>query len=76
MFLDYKLNFHKKFENILNKVNKIVGLLQKLQSTLPGPSLLTIYNTFDYGNIIYDQAYNESFEQKVESHYRSYTRNI
>ena len=43
MLVDYKLNFHGNFEKILNKVNKIIGLLQKLQSTLPGPSLLTIY---------------------------------
>ena len=54
------------------KVNKTIGLLRKLQNTLPRPSLVTIYNSFnrpylDYDEIIYDQDYNASFEQKVES---------
>ena len=57
---------------MLNKVNKIIGLLRKLQNTLPRPSLLTIYKSFirphlDYGDIIYDQVYNASFQQKAES---------
>ena len=58
---------------MLNKVNKTIGLLRKLQkNTLPRPSWLTIYKSFisphlDYGNVIYDQAYNASFQQKEES---------
>ena len=72
MVLDFKLNFQERFENMLNKVNETIGLLRKLQNTLPRPSLLTIYKSFirphlDYGDIIYDQAYNASFQQKVES---------
>ena len=72
MFLEFKLNFQEHFENMLNKVNKTIGLLRKLQNTLPRPSLLTIYKSFirphlDYGNVMYDQAYNVSFQQKVES---------
>ena len=72
MFLDYKLNLQEHFENMLNKVNKTIGLLRKLQNTLPRPSLLTIYKSFirphlDYGDVTYDQAYNVSFQQKVES---------
>ena len=56
---------------ILNKVNKTIGLLRKLQNILPRSALLTIYKTFirshlDYGDIIYDQAYNASFHQKLE----------
>ena len=35
MILDFKLDFQEHFENILNKVNKTIGLLQKLQNTLP-----------------------------------------
>ena len=59
MFLDFKLTFQEHLENMLNKVNKTIGLLRKLQNTLPRPSLLTIYKSFirphlDYGNIIYD----------------------
>ena len=72
MFLDFKLNFQEHFENMLDKVNKTIELRQKLQNTLPRPSLLTIYKSFIrphlyYGYIIYDQAYNASFQQKGES---------
>ena len=56
---------------ILNKVNKTIGLLRKLQNILPRSALLTIYKSFirphlDYSEIIYDQAYNASFHQKLE----------
>ena len=56
---------------ILNKINKITGLLRKLQNVLPRSALLTIYKSFirphlDYSDIIYDQAYNASFHQKLE----------
>ena len=53
--------------------NNDPGLLQNLQNTLPRPSsLLTIYKSFikprlDFGDIIYNRAYNRSFQQKVES---------
>ena len=72
MFFDFKLTFQEHFENILNNVNKAIGLLRKLQNTLSRPSLLTIYKSFirphlDYGDIIYGQTYNASFQQKVES---------
>ena len=46
MYLDFKLKFHEQFEHMLNKVNKTIGLLRKLQNTLPTPSLLTIYKSF------------------------------
>ena len=56
---------------ILNKVNKTAELLRKLHNILPRPVLLTIYKSFirphlDYGGIIYEQAYNTSFHQKLE----------
>ena len=65
-------NFQEHFENILNKVNKTAEILQKLQNTIPRSSLLTIYKSFirpdlNYSIIIYGQAYNASFQQKVES---------
>ena len=42
----------------------------KLQKILARPPLITIYKSFirshlDYGDIIYDQAYNVSFHQKI-----------
>ena len=72
MHLDAKLNFEKHLDNIMNTVAKTIGLLRKLQAGLPCPSLVTIYKAFirphlDYGDIIYDRAYNESFHQKLES---------
>ena len=49
-----------------------MGLLSKFQQILPRSSLLTIYETFirsqlDYADIIYDQAYNSAFHDKLES---------
>ena len=66
-----KKNLWPPCKNILNKVNKIIGLLHKFHNTLPRLPLLTIYKSFirphlDYGDIIYDQAYNVSFHQKLE----------
>ena len=54
------------------KVNKTLGLLRKLQNLLPRSALIIIYIAFvgthlDYGDIRYDQAYNMSFHQKLES---------
>ena len=56
---------------ILNKVNKSLGLLRKLHNILPRSAMLTIYKDFfrpylDYGSIIYDQAYDANFHQKLE----------
>ena len=72
MFLHFKLNFQEHFGNMLNRVNRTIRLPRKLQNTLPRPSLLIIYKSFirphlDYGDIIYDQTYIASFQQKVES---------
>ena len=58
--------------DILNKVNKTIGLLRKLQYVLPREPLLTIYKSFvrahlDYGDVVYDQYYNNSLHQKLES---------
>ena len=72
MHLDAKLNFEKHLDNIMSTVAKTIGLLRKLQAVLPRPSLVTIYKAFirphlDYGDIIYNRAYNESFHQKLKS---------
>ena len=72
MYLDIKLNFQEHLNNVLSKVNKTIGLLRKLQAFLPCQYLVTVYKAFtrlhlDYGDIIYDQTYNESFHQKMES---------
>ena len=72
MVLDCKLNFEEHLKTIVKKINKTIGLLRKFQNLLPRKSLLTIYKSFirpylDYGDIIYDQSYNTSFHQRLES---------
>ena len=69
--LDNCLSFEDHLTVILNKVNKTIGLLCKLQNILPRSALLTICKSFitphlDYDDIIYDQVYNASFHQKLE----------
>ena len=54
------------------KVNKTFALLRKFQNVLPRSALLTIYKCFvrtdlDYGNMIYDQAFNNYSHQKIVS---------
>ena len=72
MFLDSKLDFKNYIQSVFNKVSKTIGLLRKLQRILPRPPLITIYKSFirshlDYLDIIYDQAYNVPFHQKIDS---------
>ena len=54
--------------NIIKLHNKTTN---KFQSVLPRHFLITIYKTFirphlDYGDVIYDRAFNESFHQRLE----------
>ena len=72
MHLDKKLNFEEHLSKVETKVNKTIGIIHKLQNVLPRLALLTIYKSFirpylDYGDIIYDKAFNESFHKKLES---------
>ena len=70
--MDNRLTFDEHLTNVSNKISKTIGLLRKLQNILPRPAHLTIYKCFirphlDYGDIVYDQPYNLSFHQKLES---------
>ena len=70
--LDIKLNFSEHIKSITKKISKTMGLLRKFQQILPRSTLLTIYKTFircwlDYPDIVYDQAYNSAFHDKLES---------
>ena len=69
---DTSLSYEHHTKSILNKVNKTTGLLRRFQLILPRHSLITIYKAFirphlDYGDVIYDRAFNESFHQRLES---------
>ena len=72
LFLDQKLSFDEHIQWILIKTHKIIGMIKKLQPVIPRAALLTVYKSFlkshlDYGDVIYDRAFNESFQNKLES---------
>ena len=72
LHLDSKSFFDIHIKIILTKVNRTIGLLRKFQQVLPRPSLINIYKVFirphlDYGDVIFDQAFNNSFHQRLES---------
>ena len=61
LFLDAQLTFEQHLKVITTKVNKTIGLLQKMQKTLPRAVLMTMFKALvrahlDYGDIIYDKA--------------------
>ena len=58
----------KKLKFGAKKINTSIGLLHKLQRVLPVRSLVTRFKSFikphsDYGDIIFDQAYNIFFHE-------------
>ena len=70
--IDSKLTFENHLRMVTTKINKTIGLLCNLQNLLPRTALITIYKAFvrshlDYGDILYDQVFNLSFHQKLES---------
>ena len=70
--LDDKLDFREHFRNIFKKVKRTISFLRKLQNNLPRYPLVTIYKFFirphlDYGGILYDQTFDNSFHEKFES---------
>ena len=72
VILDSKLMFDEHVKMVSLKISKTLGLLRKLHNLLPRSALITIYKAFvrphlDHGDILYDQAYNMSFHQKLES---------
>ena len=55
----------------INKANKGIGIIRKLNNILPCNALWTIYRSFvrpdlDYGDVIYDLAENKSVSSKIE----------
>ena len=72
VILDVKLTFEEHLKNVFHKTNKMIGLLRKLSNLLPRKALVTIYKAFvrphlDYGDVLYDQAFNNSLHAKIES---------
>ena len=63
IILDNQLKFDDHIKMVLRKISKTIGLLRKLHNFLPRAALIAIYKGFirhhlDYGDILYDQAYN------------------
>ena len=57
---------------MFTKVRKTTYPLRKLNSTWPRAALVIIFKTFvrphrDYGDVLYDQAFNSAFQNKLES---------
>ena len=72
IILDESLSFEEHLKTISVKTNKTLYLLRKLQNLLPRAALITLYKSFtrpylDYDDIIYEQAFNSSFHEKLES---------
>ena len=71
MYLDEKLNFLQHIKEKTSKLNRGIGVIEKLRHILPRHSLITIYKSFvrphlDCCDIIYGQPNNESFCNKIE----------
>ena len=56
------LDIHIK--TVLSKVNKAIGLLQSLEQVLHLQSFLRRH--LDYSDIVFDQTFNNSFNQKLD----------
>ena len=72
IILDSKLTLEEHYKMVLSKTNRTIGLLGKLQNLLPREVVITIYKAFvrphlDYGDILFDQAFNASSHEKLES---------
>ena len=60
LILDVKIMFEDHLKNVFNKANKIIGYLGKFSKAFVRPNL-------DYGEVLYYQAFNNSFHAKMES---------
>ena len=71
VLLDSKSMFHE-LDIVFTKLRKAIGLLRKLNIILLRIALVTIFKTFfqphlDYSDVLYDQAFNSTFQNKLES---------
>ena len=71
VILDFSLSFDEHLISLQSKANKTIGLLPKFQNSLPRQTLVIIPKAFvrphlDYGDILYNQACNASFHQKLK----------
>ena len=72
VILDFKLTFEDHVNNVLTKVNKAVGVFRKLPNLSPKTTPISIFEALirsyiDHGEVLYDQIFNNSFKEKLES---------
>ena len=71
LYVDEKLSFSYHIKEKISKACKSIDVIRKLHYVLPRHSLLTIYKSFkwphiDYDDIIYDQPNKQVFSNKLE----------
>ena len=71
-YLVDKLDFREHLQNKFKKVNNAISFLRKLQNSIPKALVATIYKSFispnlDLRDILYDQTFNYSFPERLES---------
>ena len=81
MILDSKLNFVEHLKTISVEVDMTIGLLDRLQKTLPKQLILTIYISFnrphlDYDDVIFDQSFHQKPKYFQQNEKISYGRAI
>ena len=67
LHLHSTLSFDIHIKTILTKVSRIIDLLQRFQQVLPSPFLINIYKAFIRPHVIFDQTFDNTFHQKLES---------
>ena len=66
------MTFKDHYKTVFSQTNRTIGLLRKLQKLLSREALITICKAFvrphlDYGDVFFDQAFNASSHEKLES---------
>ena len=69
IIFDNRLSIEQHQRLVFNKIDRTIGLLHKVECLIPRSAFINIYKTFvqphlDYGDIIYEKAFNSSFQQK------------
>ena len=72
VYLDGKLDFRKRHQNTFKKINKTISLSRKLRNNLPRAPLVIISESLikphlNYKDISFDQTFNNSFTERLES---------
>ena len=72
LVLDSQITLEEHLKTVFSKVKRTIKLIPKPRNSLPRPSLMTLCKSYiwphlDYGDIIYDKSFSNSFQTKFES---------